>query len=114
VVNAAPVKFEDSRDIRQLVTHSGRKQQLPASETVSVAQREVKTIVVAPGGLDKARPYLDSVGLKLIPGNLQEVEGVDTVARQIAMESVRCGISRLSFVADENTPAAPAQNQSRT
>ena len=41
----------------------------------------------------------------------QELERGDAVACQVAMQLARRGIARLSGVADEHLPPAPAENQ---
>jgi hypothetical protein len=108
VVNAAPVELADVRDIRQFVPHSRSKQQLPALQPVSPAQRQIESALIAPGRLYETRPYLDSVRLKLIPRDLQEFVGMDTIAREIPVQPVRGSIPRFAFIADENAPPASA------
>src|SRR6185312_8759422 len=116
VKHAAPIQFLYAVNLRQVVADAGGNQQFPRAGDRPVRKRHREPPTLLARGIRSCDVFEVNgfVSRELAAADGSKVARVNAVARQVTVKCPRCGVARLTVVANQHRAAASSQDERRT
>jgi len=101
-------------DVGKLVGDTGGEYELPRDDNLVLSQRDLEPGLHLLGLVDPSVVPLHGVGFELLPPDLEQLGGADSVAREERVNGRGGVVPRLPRVAHQHLAAGPAQDQGGT